>query len=521
MFAFVLLVSNTTGVFAQAPGSLDPTFNGTGKVVWDKDQFDLYQDVKVQPDGKIVAVGTYMTATYTSGIEVTRFLTDGSFDPDFGDGGHFNIALNIESGAYKCIIKDDGNILVGGYTTDYTMYEMLLFQLKTNGTLDSVFGDNGIVLTDLGQGEDMIYALAIQDNGKILAAGYSQNADYRNAPVIVRYSSTGILDPTFGTDGIATVPVTEIDNDFSAISIQSDGKIVAAGHISNGMSWFSLLIARFDHDGIIDPTYGSGGVVNMNLNNIDDEFYDMQLTDNDESVLTGFTVSQGDLYYHLLVMKFDVNGQPDPNFGSEGVVTYGDVPYTFGDAMAMQADGKILVAGCTGNLLPGDNDWAVWRFNPDGTPDADFGTAGVVTTDFFGNADEALGIALYLDKIIVAGKTRNATNYLDFAVTRYVNDFNVSVPASKEVQKLSVMPDPVKENGTVTVSFNLAEAGNVSIALTDMTGRTVLQLTAGIRSSGNNTFSFSLPSEITSGVYFLRVSGPKQAFTSPKLIVIN
>ena len=190
MFAFVLLVSNATGVFAQAPGKLDPTFNGTGKVVWDKDQFDLYQDVKVQPDGKIVAVGTYMTATYTSGIEVTRFLTDGSFDPDFGDGGHFNIAINIESGAYKCIIKDDGNILFGGYTTDYTIYEMLLFQLKPTGLSIQFSGQWHCAYRPLGQGEDMIYALAIQDNGKILAAGYSQNADYRNAPVIVRYSST-------------------------------------------------------------------------------------------------------------------------------------------------------------------------------------------------------------------------------------------------------------------------------------------------------------------------------------------
>jgi len=203
------------------------------------------------------------------------------------------------------------------------------------------------------------------------------------------------------------------------------------------------------------------------------------------------------------------------------MVVYGEVPYTFGDALVMQSDGKILVAGCTGNLLPGDNDWAVWRFNPDGTPDTDFGTAGIVITDFFGNADEALGIALYLDKIIVAGKTRNATNYLDFAVVRYVNDFNVSVPALKDLQKLSVMPDPVRENGTVTITFSLEEAANVSISLTDMTGRTVFQTAAGMRSAGNNSFSFGLPSDVTSGVYFIRVTGPKQSYMTPKLIVLN
>ena len=295
ILALVLLISNAAAVYAQTAGTLDLTFNGTGKVIWDKDNVDLYQDVKVQPDGKIIAVGTYYTPTYSAGIEVTRFLSDGSFDPSFGDGGHFNFTMNIETGAYKCLIKDDGKILVGGYTTDYATWSMLLLQIKENGTLDSVFGNNGIVLEDLSAGEEIIYALATQDNGKILAAGYSQDANYRNAPVILRFADTGLLDPSFGTDGVATVPVTESDNDFSAISIQSDGKIVAAGHISNGLSWFSLLVARFDEDGILDPSYGSGGIVNMNLNNIDDEFYDMQLTDNDEAVLTGFTVSQGDI----------------------------------------------------------------------------------------------------------------------------------------------------------------------------------------------------------------------------------
>ena len=220
-------------------------------------------------------------------------------------------------------------------------------------------------------------------------------------------------------------------------------------------------------------------------------------------------------------MKFDVTGQPDAGFGSEGVVTYGDVPYTFGDALVMQADGKILVAGCTGEFIPGNNDWAIWRFNADGTPDNDFGTGGIVTTDFFGNPDEALGIALYLDKIVVAGKTRNANNALDFAVTRYVNDFNVSVPVSKEAQKLTVMPDPVKVNGTVTLSFNLVETENISIRLVDMTGRTVLEYNAGTRSSGNNTFGFSLPAQITPGVYFVRITGSKQTYMTPKLIVIN
>jgi len=255
-------------VSGQPAGTLDLTFNGTGKVVYNKDNMDLYTDVKVQTDGKIVAVGTSYTPTWSAVIEVTRYLADGSFDPAFGAGGHFNFSGGIETGAYKCIIKDDGKILIGGYTTDYATYSMLLLQLNEDGTPDISFGTNGVVLENIGPGENIINALAVQDDGKILAAGYSQNTEYKNVPVILRFSASGVRDNAFGTDGLASIPITEIDNDFSAIRIQSDGKIVAAGHISNGMSWFSLLVARFNTDGLLDTGYGTDGIINLNLGNV-------------------------------------------------------------------------------------------------------------------------------------------------------------------------------------------------------------------------------------------------------------
>jgi hypothetical protein len=169
--------------------------------------------------------------------------------------------------------------------------------------------------------------------------------------------------------------------------------------------------------------------------------------------------------------------------------------------------------------MPGNNDWAVWRYNADGSPDADFGTNGIVITEFFGNADEALGIALYQDKIIVAGKTRNATDYLDFAVARYENDFNVSVPASKEAVKLTVMPNPVKKNGTVRLNYNLTEAGNVTIEIVNVTGVTVFRCQMGTQAAGTQSAEIKIPSNIRSGVYFVRISGSKQAFSSTRLII--
>jgi uncharacterized delta-60 repeat protein len=337
--------------------------------------------------------------------------------------------------------------------------------------------------------------------------------------VVLRFSDTGVLDTSFGTNGVVTIPVTETDNDFSTVCVQSDGKILAAGHISNGLSWFSLLIARFDQNGVLDNTYGTNGIVNLNLNNVDDEFFDMKMTDTDEPILTGFTVTQSDMYYHMLLMKFDINGQPVTGFGNNGAVVSGSVPFSFGDAIAHQADGKILICGSTGDLAPNNNDWAIWRFNSDGSPDNDFGTSGLVTTDFFGNAEEALGIALYEDKIILAGKTRNADNRLDFAVARYINDFNVSVPKVSNSINFSVLPNPVNRGGTFNLVLALKQTESISFEMVSITGNSVMTVPIGNQSAGNHTFQFSLPSSVSAGVYFLRIRGSQVLNKTQKLVV--
>jgi len=519
-----LLIAVCGTIAAQnAAGLPDLTFNTTGKVVYDKDKFDLYQDVQIQPDGKIVAVGMSMSLTYQPLIEVTRYLANGDFDPSFGSAGHFNYSGNTETGAYKCIIKDDGKILIGGYSTNYVNWGMLLLQLDENGILDPSFGNFGVVYLDLGPGEDMISAMKVEEDGKILVAGYSQDYEYKNTPVIARLGETGILDTSFGFNGMATIPVTETDNEFSAICVQSDGKIVAAGHISNGSSWFSLLLARFDPDGNLDPNYGTGGIVNLNLNNVDDEFFDMKLSENDEAILAGFTVTQSDLYYHLLVMKFDNSGLVVSSFGNFGKVIVGEVPYTHGDAMMIQTDGRIIVAGCTGQLQPGNNDWALWRFNTNGSPDETFGTMGQTTTDFFGNADEALGLALYEDKIIVAGKTRNATDYLDFAIAKYSNDneYHLSIPGVNAVKSVSITPNLVKRNGIFNLEGEWQQSDVVSVELLCINGKSIALDPSLHMKGGKQSIQFRLPSSVCSGVYIFKLKGLVLPAKSLKLVVVD
>jgi uncharacterized delta-60 repeat protein len=511
-------------VSAQPAGTLDSTFNGNGKVVYDKDVTDIYQDVKVQPDGKIIAAGSSMGAGYVPYVVVSRYMTDGSLDPSFGINGNYVMTYLSEAGVYKCLIRDNGKILLCGYATDYNVYGVLLIQLNTDGTVDLSFGNNGIEFqaTGLTGGfASNFYALTLQADGKILVAGYLTDSTYNQIPVVLRFSETGVLDPTFGSAGIAQIPVTQLDNDFSAVSVQSDGKIVAAGHIQSGLSWFTLLIARFDPDGNLDTTYGTSGIVNLNLNNVDDEFFSLTLTADDQAILAGFTVSQADFYYHLLVMKFDGSGQPVTGFGSNGQVVYGAVPYTVGDALIMQPDGKILISGSTGELQPANNDFALWRFNADGSPDNTFGTNGIVTTDFFGNADEALGIALYADKIVLAGRTRNATQHQDFAVARYINDYNVSVNEKAPFLTFSLSPNPVKHNATVRLIYGLKNSESISIELLSSTGSSIKEIQLGKQSAGEHTWLFKIPSDIPSGMIYFRMKGSESGTGTAKVVVAD
>jgi hypothetical protein len=144
-----------------------------------------------------------------------------------------------------------------------------------------------------------------------------------------------------------------------------------------------------------------------------------------------------------------------------------------------------------------------------------------VTTEFFGKADEALGIALYADKIIVAGKARNETDYLDFAVARYTNDVGVSVPGSAAIPGFSVSPNPVKRNGTSNLVYDLTQPERISFELVSITGNSVMTVPGGVQTAGNHTFQFSLPSSVSAGVYFLRITGSHGLNKTQKLVVIE
>jgi len=211
-------------------GVLDGSFGDGGKVITSLGPGDdLCWSCTVQADGKILVAGTRKVGG-GAGIALVRYLPNGVLDGTFGNGG---IVISGIGGVYDrgriVVVQPDGKILVGGTATVGPSDDFALLRYNTDGSLDTGFGYLGGIATAVGTGEDILWDLALQPNGKILAAGYGISPVSGYDFAVVRYNPNGILDPTFGVNGISLTPVGAGSDFGNAMALQSDGKIVMAG----------------------------------------------------------------------------------------------------------------------------------------------------------------------------------------------------------------------------------------------------------------------------------------------------
>lgn len=216
-----------------ADGDLDPTFGVGGKVVTDFfGSTDEASAVVLQPDGKIIAVGEAFGSSGAFNFGLARYDGSGNPDPAFGTGGKVTTDFsgsNGQAGARALALQPDGKIVVAGFVVqDIGGLNFALARYDSNGSLDSTFGIGGKVTTDLFGSTDQAFAMALQPDGKIVVAGSTMMGSLADF-ALVRYDGSGNLDPAFGAGGkVATDFSVSFDAAF-AIALQPDGKIVAAG----------------------------------------------------------------------------------------------------------------------------------------------------------------------------------------------------------------------------------------------------------------------------------------------------
>jgi uncharacterized delta-60 repeat protein len=263
-------------------GSLDGTFAGAGYAVTSFLQsgpggslFDQCNAVAIQPDGMVVSAG-FTAESGPNHVALTRHTSSGALDTGFGSGGKVDInasaSVNGNSEARALVVQPDGKLLVAGYAFGTGNSEFLVMRLKADGTPDTSFGGSGIVRTPVGPGEDIANAMVLQPDGRIVLAGSAIVADGRRDFALARYTAVGVLDPTFGSGGLVTTPVGPSDDIANALILMPWGRLIAAGsaRISTGGPGNDLALVSYNANGSVDTYFGTAGTRMVNVSTFDD-----------------------------------------------------------------------------------------------------------------------------------------------------------------------------------------------------------------------------------------------------------
>ena len=453
----------------DASGHLVPSFGsgGTTTTAFNGLSLSVGNGLAIQWwDNKVVAVGS-ATSLAGGDFAVARYRPDGGLDPSFGDGGLVRTSFPPVASPYggtivpgsvrnSVAIQADGKLVVAGFVDDdpYSNQEATaLVRYNRDGSLDTSFGNGGLVISTLGNGASSV---AIQWDGKIVVDG--PGTSYGSGAEVERFNADGSVDTTFGTGGVVSLPTLTGVGGSRSILVRLDGKLDVVGGVTQyndpTPSIFDFAVVQLNRDGSLDPHFGSGGVALIHVgdaNTVNEQGQSIAERIDGKLVVAG-AVTQNDPTTYAQTGEFGLarlnpNGTLDPAFGNGGTVEtsfFVNLPanVVYADAKAngvvIQPNGKIVAAGSVTyeveTMVDGDTqqtlqtDFALARYEPNGRLDPSFGTGRLVATAFPNSDDsEANAVVLQLDgKIVAAGTSTTPYTvrpfYSDIALARYQGD---------------------------------------------------------------------------------------------------
>lgn len=400
-------------------GSLDTSFAAGGRAITAVGNGeDVAQALAVQADGKLIAVGSSVSAAGTEDFAVVRYERDGTLDATFGTGGKVLIDFAGKPDLARAVaVQDDGKIVVAGSATSAANEEhFALARLNPNGSLDAAFGTGGKA-TATFSGADRAQAVLLTPSGIVVGGQASFGSDASGVDyALARFTNAGTLDASFGSGGKVTTSVKSgnATDSVRALARQGD-KIVAVG----GEGDFTA--ARFTNAGTLDASFGSGGRIGG--------FFESSIGTANAVLVDaqGRLVLAGQSQNDTALVRLSANGTLDDSFGEGGqvVLALSADNWDAATALALQSDGKLVLGGWVYEGSSSAGNFALTRLLPNGQRDASFGEGGTTVTSVApgSKADEARALVLQSDervpivRAVLAG-VRNDQNQ-DFALTRY------------------------------------------------------------------------------------------------------
>jgi uncharacterized delta-60 repeat protein len=392
--ALVLLV--LPSVASGQAGTLDPTFGGDGRVITNfTTGFDDAIGVAIQLDQKLIAAGGIGGAGGRFGL--ARYNPNGTLDLTFGGDG--KVATNFTRGfdaAFDVALQADGKIVAVGYASG-ARGRFALARYETDGTLDMTFGGDGRVTTNFTTGRDFAAGVAVQSDQKIVVTGRVGGVGGRVG--FARYNADGSLDSTFSADGRKAINFTAGDDRADLVAVQADGKLVAAGtsNYTSGRARFAL--TRLNSDGSLDPTFSADGRVTTNFTDSFDGAFSVGIQADQKIVAAGQAGSS------MGLARYNSDGGLDSSFGANGMVTTNfSRGIDYADDLEIDGAGNIVAVGSS-NYFGTDSKFALGRYTTDGTLDTTFSGDGKVTTNFTPGRDHAFNVGIQADgKIVAVGR---------------------------------------------------------------------------------------------------------------------
>lgn len=490
-------------VNAQQPGDLDPTFGTNGLAqteiapnqTWEA---DLVRNVVALSNGKTLAVGFSRLGEERRAAYVC-YNADGTLDTSFGNNG---ILLATPSNEYYNFGTDavelpDGTIFSCGYVFNPVSKETWPFLLKIkNGKLDTSFGSNGFVISNVG--ECVPERMALQADGKVVLGGYLDD----NIAAI-RYNTDGLLDNTFGENGLS-VTVIEGSEHYSFakdLALQADGKVVLATYFSDGFVW-KWAIVRLNADGKLDDSFGEGGISKIvNIGYGHDFVQDIGIMSDGKIIVSGHSwdANVPTLRYSMAVARFNTDGTMDNTFGTNGVFrkNFTSEGCSYATGLAISPNDNIYVA-----FSPQESttyDIGLFSLDRNGKLNPAFGDGGVTTLDINGHEDHSGAVQLQADGKLIMGVISYTDSGTPFGVARFITDVTTNNNMTVLSEKSFVAyPNPVKD------VLNIECDGNFSVHIFDMSGRMVL--------TDENSRTIDVKA-LAAGNYIIKLTSGEEAYT--------
>jgi uncharacterized delta-60 repeat protein len=382
----VLLFSLGTVVNAATAGDLDVSFGTAGKTSTPFPDFGLAVATAIQPDGKIVVVG--------GKFDIARYTVDGALDPTFGIGGKVSYSLGFSAqDALSVAVQPNGKIVIAGDANfDLPDGGLVVMRLNPNGSLDPTFGGDGIASVKIGDNPSGSgIGVAVQSDGKVVAAGTRYITNSNSQFFAARFSADGTLDNGFGTGGVAFASDGLADR-ANALILQPDGKVLVGGATTIDQHDTDFMMGRFNPNGTLDASFGVAGVAVSRIGTAYDNLTALALQPDGKIVAAGGVDSDS---HDLAIIRYTATGQLDVgHFGSGGklIVDFGG-QFDEATGVAVDSHGFIVATGTTQSPQTGFH-MVMVRCEDDGDLDATFGVNGKVQLSFGGNYEFANGIVL-------------------------------------------------------------------------------------------------------------------------------